>query len=617
MSFYISKLVITGPSVESAQLEFKPGFNMIDGPSNTGKSYVHQCLNFLMGGGDVPENIDEAIGYTEAFMELVDDSGQYHCFRRALAGGDFEVAKTSFDNFNNVEHQIYKWKHNKNKENTISWYLLNLSGFGKTEIKQNKNNKKRTLSFRDIARLTIINEESIITKKSPLASNQKVSTEEFSLFSFLITGLDAKHLIEREEPEIRKGKLRAQIDLLDSLLKTQIQPAPQQSLPAPDDELLLQIQNEIKSLLADIERDASERLYLETQRKQLWEQLQKVESEQILEEEIFKRFVLLTDQYEKDLNRLAFLAEGNELLSYLKTIKCPLCGRTEEHSHAELVEEQVDIPAVTGAFEAERNKILIKNQDLAQAMSGLNASIEQKVALNAQLRDKVIGIDARITTVIEPTIAFQKDRLQQLITRQSELAVMASSNKSFGLQEKRDNLVLQLNQKDSVEPDTELSTIALQELNDLIADLLREWKYGEKPKVYFDQSKRDIVINGKARSSDGKGYRAITYSAFVIGILNYCRLKQRPHPGIIVLDSPLTAYKKKDYDPEKDKVPEDIENSFFENLCTISAEKQIIVLDNKILTKEQKEKAHYQHFTGNHNTGRFGFFPSNTEGNLL
>lgn len=613
MSFCISKLVVTGPAMEPAMLEFKPGFNMIDGPSNTGKSYVHQCLNFMTGGGDVPEKIEEAIGYTQAYLEIIDDGGEHHCFKRNLSGGDFEVAKTPYDNFHNVEHKVYKWKHNKDNENTISMYLLSLSGFTKTEIKQNKYNKKRTLSFRDIARLTIINEETIITKRSPLASSQKVTTDEFSVFSFLITGLDAKELIRREEPEVRRGKLSAQIDLIDTLLKPQSDEKIVPVTAIDSDKLLAELKDEIKGILSDITEDTERRQDLEIERKDLWDLLNKVESEQILEEEIFKRFSILNDQYEKDLNRLAFLNEGNELLSYLTTTNCPLCGRADEHSHVDLAEDSLDVITVTNAFKAEREKIELKKLGLAQTIISIKNAIDEKANLYLQLHQKITAIDTQLNNVLIPAISFQKDRLQQLINRQNEITITASSNKSFGLIEKREELVKQLNQKDSIDADGNLSSLLLHDFNLQISDLLTSWKYAVNPTVHFDESKRDIVINGKSRSSDGKGYRAITYSAFVIGLLNYCQSKTRPHPGIIILDSPMTAYKKKDFDPEKDEVPVDIENSFFENLCNISAGKQVIVLDNKTLTAEQKGKAHYQHFTGNNNTGRFGFFPSNNQ----
>ncbi|MDQ7864054.1 hypothetical protein RCO48_32115 [Peribacillus frigoritolerans] len=54
-----------------------------------------------------------------------------------------------------------------------------------------------------------------------------------------------------------------------------------------------------------------------------------------------------------------------------------------------------------------------------------------------------------------------------------------------------------------------------------------------------------FYIDSKPTKDYGKGYRAIIYSAFVISLMEYCRDKKMPHPGFVVLDSPLTTYKGK------------------------------------------------------------------------
>jgi hypothetical protein len=48
-------------------------------------------------------------------------------------------------------------------------------------------------------------------------------------------------------------------------------------------------------------------------------------------------------------------------------------------------------------------------------------------------------------------------------------------------------------------------------------------EHGRSPeldRVVFDTNAEDIVISGKARKDNGKGYRAITYAAFVIATLH-------------------------------------------------------------------------------------------------
>jgi len=85
-----------------------------------------------------------------------------------------------------------------------------------------------------------------------------------------------------------------------------------------------------------------------------------------------------------------------------------------------------------------------------------------------------------------------------------------------------------------------------------------------------------------------------------------------PHPGFVVIDSPLTTYRRNDQTPEEksEDVPIDIQNEFFENL-SFEKDKQIIVLENKEPEESLKEKINYVHFTGVEKVNRKGFYPIN------
>ncbi|HDT0818498.1 TPA: hypothetical protein QIC44_005163, partial [Escherichia coli] len=88
-------------------------------------------------------------------------------------------------------------------------------------------------------------------------------------------------------------------------------------------------------------------------------------------------------------------------------------------------------------------------------------------------------------------------------------------------------------------------TRTLAELCREIETVLKDWKWGAEPDVSFNEKEYDIIVDGQPRQSHGKGVRAILYSAFIIGLLKYCIKKGYPHPGLVVIDSPLTSYKKK------------------------------------------------------------------------
>ena len=74
---------------------------------------------------------------------------------------------------------------------------------------------------------------------------------------------------------------------------------------------------------------------------------------------------------------------------------------------------------------------------------------------------------------------------------------------------------------------TDLSTATLDQFAQQVAELLKDWNFPDRERVHFDQAIRDLVINGKPRSSRGKGMRAITYAAFTIGILEFCSTQRK------------------------------------------------------------------------------------------
>jgi len=47
--FYIEKLMVSGGGHHASVIDFKPGLNFILGPSNTGKSLVMDCLDYMFG----------------------------------------------------------------------------------------------------------------------------------------------------------------------------------------------------------------------------------------------------------------------------------------------------------------------------------------------------------------------------------------------------------------------------------------------------------------------------------------------------------------------------------------------------------------------------------------
>lgn len=70
--YRINKLRIIGESVDKAEIIFHPGVNVITGPSQTGKTYVFQCINYMLGSSKPPKKIKESRAYSSIYLEIAD-----------------------------------------------------------------------------------------------------------------------------------------------------------------------------------------------------------------------------------------------------------------------------------------------------------------------------------------------------------------------------------------------------------------------------------------------------------------------------------------------------------------------------------------------------------------
>jgi len=85
IGFYISKLSLQGDKKPDATIDFAPGCNVVSGASNTGKTYILQCIDFVLGSGSKPKNIPEANSYKHAFLELRTYEGEVFTLMREFA----------------------------------------------------------------------------------------------------------------------------------------------------------------------------------------------------------------------------------------------------------------------------------------------------------------------------------------------------------------------------------------------------------------------------------------------------------------------------------------------------------------------------------------------------
>ena len=417
LGFYISKLHVIGLNSKAAKLAFSKGFNVISGLSDTGKSYIFACINYMLGGGDIPKDIPESVGYSEVFLEIITYSGKTYALNRNLKGGNFKVKEVELEKFltQGITKELKNQHSNTSKDN-ISSFLLELSGFGETYVKKDKQNAKRELSFRDIAKLTLIDEERIITEKSPVYSGQFYEQpQEQSVLEILLTGKDAKDLEQVEEAKVYTSRIKGKIEFVDSLIKELSEKLQKLENENPVEKQKL-LQTKVDGLTKVLAESSFQLEKLTTQKEKLFNEISELESKKILQEELSNRFVLLKEHYNSDIKRLEFITEGEEYFSQLTVVMCPLCGSDMDKDHYDcIIDESEKSSSVMNSIEVELEKIKLKLSDLESTLTQLKKDKADREIKLATLKKQHQIVKAEILEKLEPIKSSTKQEIDILI----------------------------------------------------------------------------------------------------------------------------------------------------------------------------------------------------------
>ncbi len=155
---------------------------------------------------------------------------------------------------------------------------------------------------------------------------------------------------------------------------------------------------------------------------------------------------------------------------------------------------------------------------------------------------------------------------------------------------------------------------AVEKLEERIKSILIKWSFiNSSSTISFDYETLDFSINGKERSVDGKGKRSLIAAAYLITFMIYCVENDLPHPGFVIIDSPLTPYRDSEEITENDRLNDKVHKSFYENLSKLPKNMQLIVIENKDPSQGITENIHYEHFTNKTDDGRQGFLETSNE----
>jgi hypothetical protein len=613
----LRELRLTGRGVPDARMVFKPGGNVISGDSDTGKSYMLRCIDYILGAEAMTKVITEAEPYERVLVELQNDAGQFLTLTRSLDGGNIAFHQTPISLMQGDGTPV-QWKRTgQSKLPDVTSIVLPFAGITEAQLRRNSRGQKQRLTLRTLLPIFLIDEISVIAERSPvLGSVGFDETARKRMLSYLLTGKDDEAIIADESKEIASAKATAKIALIDELLRPLDLRLNEFGASGEEEKSIERVNSAIEEISTAMEKDRAERIQLQLERRDVVDNLQRAEGQLLAIGELLGRYGLLDVRYESDLNRLDFIAEGAHFFNGLQEVRCPLCDQAMGDDHRHWLGEQDTATPVYQAAQAEAAKIIGHRTDLVQAIESLHGRRSEREQDRAAAQLRIDQIDARVEQELAPALSETKAALDTMIQRRLQLEnVRSDREQAEALRSMRLDLE---NTGTSSGSGTKnwaaLGPSSLRALCDEIEGVLKEWSWKGEGRVVFNEKAFDIEVDGQPRQSHGKGVRAILYAAFVVGLLKYCRKNNKPHPGFVMIDSPLTTYKKGQ--PREASIDPGVEAAFWQSLAVLTPDFQIVVLDNKEPPANVVSTIKYERFAGPEAKAgeRAGFIPHAGQG---
>lgn len=601
----LDQITFLGPDKERV-VEFAEGVNVICGASDTGKSFLAETIDFMFGGSSLKE-IPERVPYSSANLKFNFGDEENWVVKRSLAGGNFELRPVTPDGEGTGTK--LKQKHAQGQTDNISGFLLDKIGLLNKRILKSKSKATTvSLSFRNLARLIVIQEGEIQSPHSPFLTRQfTTKTSEMATIKLLLTGVDDSAVVSTVDDTPDNARQLALIDEILSDLSSEISDMGHEKA-----ELVEQVET-LKATI-DAHRESMRSVQGELdekveRRKELFDECVAFRTRGTEIDELLARFDLLQSHYAIDKERLTAIQESGSLFAHVAQAACPLCGAKPDAQHVE-DDCEGDVEAIVAAAKAEIAKIDQLLIELKQTVADLG---EEKILIQSQLVEKQAlyrDADAEICARISPLVVEARAQFSEVVEKKAEVqAAIDMFDRLEKLQERRQAL-LDEDQSDTTEAQTLEAGIpdaAAHAFSMKIEHILLAWNFPGDCRVHFDKERSDFVIDGKPRGSRGKGLRAITHAAITLGLMEYCREQSLPHPGFVVMDSPLLAYFEPEGEDDETLQGTDLKERFYEYLIQQhSRDSQVIIIENQHPPSQFEGKLKMTVFTRNPAEGRFG-----------
>lgn len=563
--FYIESITAHGSGKNDAVVSFGEGLNIIQGYSDTGKTCVVKCIDFIYGSSEKP--FDKNTGYNRVSMRIVTPNGSV-TFSRTIGKNQIQVVSENPE----IEDGTYDIGYKKKQKNpVINAVWLRLIGIdGEPTIPKNTDFVKKHLTWRTLLSLIYVTEKDIVRPESVVVPEQYTEKTLFlSALLYLISGRDFAETDAQTKKEIRVARRKAVEEYVNKQLSgiSDRKKKLTEQLAAFAD---IDVDAEIAHIVSEIEETDASITQAVNNSKELLGQILTTEEKAAECSVLLSRYQSLKSQYAADIKRLTFIVEGEvEYQSVPHVSKCPFCdGKMTTHNRQSYIE----------ASRGELARIVAQLEGLEAAEADVKTELAQIEMELTALRAKREDIESLISEQLRP----KADNLREMLNNyrasirlKHEMDVIDSFSDSWTT----DLRELPEETGDTLQyhPKEYFDEAFLSAMDTLAKDILSECNYENLTSARFNLSDFDIEVNGGKKSTNhGKGYCAFLNTVVVLMFRKYFATNAKYNPGLLIIDTPLLGLDQ----GVDDAAPESMRTALFRYFMNNQTEGQIIVVEN-------------------------------------
>ena len=584
--FYIKSVIARSKTKPTSYVELKKGLNIIQGRSDTGKTCIAKCIEFVFGGDmkHLKTPFKESSGFNEAEIVLGTDEGDITISRK-IGKNSVQVSAPDIEWIESGSYALKKpSKGVKNPKPVLNEIMMRLLGFDEEpEVTKNARFDKERMTWASLLRLFYIKETRIDAEEAIFEPDDNYEKTPFlSSVLYLIYGHDFGTADKQTKKEIREARRDAVKEYLNKRIRAASERRQQleKQIQLLSDVDVEQKISDMVSSLNSTEQSISVAL---DQSKSILGEIMDGEKRLAQSNVLLSRYDYLRSQYKSDIQRLSFIVEGEQEIKQLPILStCPFCdGKMVHRKKSSYVD----------ASRAELSRIIAQLEGLEMAEKNVRQEKSEIEDELEKLREKREDIERLIKEELKPKAAEIEASicsLKAFVRLSEEMRVVtdyasnwAEDIDSYDDNEETDSLLV-YHPKDYFDSDFQNGMTANAE------SILAECRYHDFMTARFDIPTFDIEVNGEAKAScHGKGYHSYLNTVVTLMFRKYFFEHAAYNPGIYIIDTPLHGL--------DEEVPDNMPESMCAGLFTYfmnHQEGQLIVIENlKNIPKLDYEKS--------------------------